>query len=237
MRKNLWMIMFFDKIHKGNIITTYIKLAAWIVFLACFGPLCLINGLYGGALFISLLGIFLTYFIFKRAVLNFPVESQHRLARLFFIEHTAIALAALYLIFFAPMDGNWTRMAGTENWSDPALVHIDTGRYAVLCTEGEHRKVFYTEDSGESWKDCSYPGGSGREIAHHSAGNDIWIIPKDENLIHRYSLSKKKWESIVRIPRAGKKLFPFKGAGLPRYQKQPLYISPEREQLEAFHFL
>ena len=194
-----------EKIHSTTTLAAYIKLIAWIIFLTIFGPFFIFTGLYIGSLFLSLLGLFLTYFIFWRSFLNFDSNIQQSIAKFFFIEHVLVALVSLYMIFLVPIDGNWTRMDRTENWYGPVVINYGPDHFAVSCSNDNWENVYVTKNSGINWIDIKYPEGYSTEMGYNRKSNDLWIGPRDYTVIYKYNTKKlipkkNNWKSSIRPP-------------------------------------
>jgi hypothetical protein len=187
------------RIHGIYLVFNYLKLAAWVVFLLLFAPVCLANGLYGAAVSLCCLGLFIDLMIFRRGILPMDREHQRLLARFFMAEHFILIVFAVFMML-RPIDGGWTRLPGTEEWSDPALVSLGRGRFAAFVSVGGARRVFATENRGASWSDTGYPDGFGWGIHYLEAADELWIVPRREDVILRLRRDTGQWEESVRPP-------------------------------------
>ncbi|MBN1532368.1 MAG: hypothetical protein JXA20_06880 [Spirochaetes bacterium] len=187
------------RIHGIYLVFNILKLAAWVVFLLLFAPVCMANGLYGAALFLSCLGLFIDLMIFRKGILPMDKENQRLLARFFMVEHCLLAAAAIFMML-RPVDGGWARLPGTHDWSDPALVSMGRGRFAAFVSVGGARRVFVTENRGAAWSDTGYPDGFGWGIHYQEARDEIWIVPRRATVVYRLHRDAGRWEEFVRPP-------------------------------------
>lgn len=186
-------------LHGLNRAFTIFKIVVWTIFLLLFPPVCLANGLYGAALLLAVLGMFADLMVYRRGVLPLERETQRNLFRLFIMIHVLMGSMALFLML-RPLDGGWTMIEGTRDWSDSVPVAMGESRFALFTTAEGVRKVLITADRGKTWKDTGYPGGFGWKIHYLPDRGELWVLPRKETVIHKHDPAKGAWERTVRPP-------------------------------------
>jgi len=106
---------------------TLVKVAVWSVFLLVFPPIAFANGMYAATVLLSVLGLLLDLTAFGSLLPeSTPPKVRHgAVASLALVHVSLLALSVVHLV--SPRYGAWQRIAGTDEWNNPALVRAEQG--------------------------------------------------------------------------------------------------------------
>ncbi|MDI1475334.1 hypothetical protein [Polyangium sp. y55x31] len=109
-----------------------VKVAVWAVFLLVFPPITFANGMYAATVLLSVLGLLLDLTALGELL---PQSTQPKVRRgvvasLALVHISLLALSVVRLV--SPRYGAWQRIAGTDEWNNPALVRAEHGPLLAL---------------------------------------------------------------------------------------------------------
>ncbi|MDI3290171.1 hypothetical protein [Polyangium sp. 15x6] len=114
-----------------------VKIAAWAVFLLVFPPIAFANGMYAATVLLAVLGLLLDVTALGELL---PPSTQPKVRRgvvatLALLHISLLVLSVVRLV--SPRYGAWQRIAGTDEWNNPALVRPEHGPLLAVGGRGD----------------------------------------------------------------------------------------------------
>lgn len=178
-------------------------LALWVVFLAGFAPLCLYNGMTGGALLCGLMGLFVALLVLRPWSRHGP-RWRRIFAWVFGLEQVLIVPAAAVLMGLPP-SGGWTRLPHTE-WSNTVLLHSGEALIGECSDRDGGGLVLALPRGSRRWQGLKYPGGHGWSLAYDANTRRLWVGPRSDRELYALQLAADgkaagKWQRFADAPR------------------------------------
>ena len=107
----------------------FLQVVVVLAFLAAFPPLCLVNGMYGGALITSALGLFGLWWAFDAVTLWVGEKKRKALKGLLLVMHCVIITISLVQLIRPPGD-QWVQVEGSGEWNNTRVARNQTTIWA-----------------------------------------------------------------------------------------------------------
>ncbi|MDI1445603.1 hypothetical protein [Polyangium sp. 6x1] len=106
---------------------TLVKIAVWSIFLLVFPPLAFANGMYAATILLSVLGLLLDLAALRELLpASTPPNVRRGVVASFALLHVSLLVLSVVRLV-SPRYGAWQRIAGTDEWNNPALVRPEHG--------------------------------------------------------------------------------------------------------------
>ncbi len=163
----------------------------------------LISGLYGGALLTAGLGAFGASMILSGPVAFLSARSVRQARNLILVICGLTALVAT-IGMFRPSTEGWTRIEGTDDWSDPRIHLVGPRLLAQRSSGSEGADTGWLSLDGQ-WRSLDYPGAFGWMLGHFDEGaapesQTLWAAPRDQPALYVCPAPCARWEAVERPP-------------------------------------
>lgn len=177
-------------------------LATWVVFLAGFTPLCLANGMTGGALLCGLMGLFVALGVLRPWSRGGP-RWRRIFAWVFGLEQGLILPLAAVLMALPP-SGGWTLLPHTV-WSNTVLLHSGDALIGECSDRDGGGLVLALPRGSRRWHGLKYPGGHGWSLAYDATTRRLWVGPRADRELYAVQLdtggkAMGTWQRFANAP-------------------------------------